>query len=245
MRTRTDSRRLAWEGCLNVRDLGGLATADGRMTRSGGIVRADAPNRLSSAGWRALEEYGIRTVVDLRNDDELAPDLAPRPGSIETVHLALDGVEETEFWAEWTSGPQFGTPLYYAPFLERFPERPARVIEAIADARPGGVLVHCVGGRDRTGLISVLVLALAGVTPEEIAADYEFGATAIGSFPERLGEIEQIDRFLRDRGTSTRELILELLAAIDVVDHLRAAGLGEEPRQALRSRLIASPVSHD
>ena len=60
------SRDLAWEGCLNVRDLGGHPTEDGGETRFGAYVRADNLERLTAAGWQALIDYGVRTVVDLR-----------------------------------------------------------------------------------------------------------------------------------------------------------------------------------
>jgi protein-tyrosine phosphatase len=84
------SRHLDWDGCFNVRDLGGLPTTDGRMTRWGAMVRADALDGLSDAGWRALTEHGVRTVIDLRNDDELGEDAAQRPASLTTVHIPLD-----------------------------------------------------------------------------------------------------------------------------------------------------------
>ena len=64
------SRRLGWPNCVNAPDLGGLPTIDGQMTRWGAVVRSDSLDRLTVAGWRALEEIGVRTVVDLRNDIE-------------------------------------------------------------------------------------------------------------------------------------------------------------------------------
>ena len=156
-------RHLHWDGCANVRDLGGLRTSDGGEIRRGAIVRADALDRLSADGWAALEAHGVRTVIDLRNDDELATDLAPRPAAITTLHLPLDGVEDTEFWKQWHERPEFGTPIYYRPFLDHFPDRTAAVFTAIARAEPGGVAIHCGIGRDRTGLIAIMLLALAGV----------------------------------------------------------------------------------
>ena len=107
---------LTWEGCSNVRDLGGLPTADGGETAYGAVVRGDCPDRLTAAGWEALAAHGIRTIVDLRNEDELRPELV-RPAGVTTVHEPLDGVEDTDFWDEWGTGPQFGTPLYYRPHL--------------------------------------------------------------------------------------------------------------------------------
>lgn len=189
----------------------------------------------------ALEAHGIGTIIDLRNDDELAPDLSPRPTWIETLHLPLDGIEDTDFWDEWTSGPQFGTPLYYAAFLERFPERAAGAPAAVADAQPGGVLLHCVGGRDRTGLISALALALARVDAEEVAADYALGAMGAGRLGERKGEPQEIDAFLRARSTSARELVVELVASLDIESLLRAGGLSDAQLAALRARLLGSP----
>src|SRR4051794_35514754 len=70
---------------------------------------------------------------------------------------------------------------------------------------PGGVLVHCAGGRDRSGMTAMLVLALAGVTPAAIADDYARSRDADPAQDELLSA------FLRERGTTGRELILELL----------------------------------
>ncbi|HEY6032238.1 MAG TPA: tyrosine-protein phosphatase, partial [Gaiellaceae bacterium] len=64
------SRALAWDGCVNVRDLGGLPTEDGGVTLRGAVVRSDNARRLSDAGWQALLDHGVRTVVDLRWADE-------------------------------------------------------------------------------------------------------------------------------------------------------------------------------
>ncbi len=114
-------------------------------------MRADTLGGLSARGWAALVRHGVLTVVDLRNDDELGVDAAPRPAGLATVHVPLDGVEDREFWATWHSGPQFGTPLYYAAHLERIPERSVAALRAVALAGRGGVAVHCVGCRYRTG----------------------------------------------------------------------------------------------
>jgi protein-tyrosine phosphatase len=221
-------RQLHWEGCTNVRDLGGLRAAGGRRIRPGALVRADAVDRLTAAGWSALQAHGVRTIVDLRNDDELRPDVAPRPESVTTVHLPLDGIEDAEFWDDWTNGPQFGTPLYYGPFLARFPTRTAEVVSAIARAAPGGVLFHCMGGRDRTGLVAMLVLALAGVVADDIAADYVLTA-------------DLLEDYLATQGTSAREVVLITLAALDVEAYLRAGGLDDADAEALRRRLLFPP----
>lgn len=219
------SRRLDWDACTNVRDLGGLRRVDGRETCWGALVRGDTPDKLSTAGWAALHAYGIRTIVDLRNDDERDPDLDGRPAGVTTVHLPLDGIEDTDFWADWASGPQFGTPLYYGPHLRRFPQRNAEVVKAIARAKPGGVLIHCVGGRDRAGQITMLLLALAGVAPEEIAADYCLSGWNEG------------DDLLAREGTSAREVIVSTLNELDAEAYLSGCGVSDRDLAAVRARL--------
>jgi len=199
------SRDLAWEGCFNARDLGGLRAAG------------------------------------LRNDDELLPDAAPRPDSVETVHVALDVSEDREFWGEWGSGPQFGTPLYFGPHIRRFPERSSAAIAAIARAEPGGVAFHCVGGRDRSGQVAMLVLALVGVSAEEIAADYALSAPRLRALYESRGEPDhgaEIEPFLAARGTTATEAILTTLSQLDAEAALREGGLTDADLSALRERLL-------
>ena len=81
-------RRLEWEGCLNVRDLGGHPTEDGGETRMGAVVRADSVRKLTPAGWKALLGYGIRTIVDLRLSHELEDD-PPGDVPVEVVHVSF------------------------------------------------------------------------------------------------------------------------------------------------------------
>jgi protein-tyrosine phosphatase len=204
---------------VNARDLGGLPTVDGRETRWRALIRSDAVDGLTPKGWTALGEYGVTTIVDLRNRDER--DAAPEPDGIEVVNVELDGLDEDEeFWSEWMHGPQFATPLYYGPFLERFPHRMEQVLDAIEQAPPGGVLFHCVGGRDRTGLVAAVLLAIAGVRPEAIADDYVSAATSAPTHDPTL------DEFLAKRGTSARELVTRLVASLAF------------DRPALRARLV-------
>lgn len=237
-----EGRHLDWAGCFNTRDLGGLATTDGRRTRSGRIVRSDSLAMLEREGWAELEGYGVRTVVDLRNDDEVIGDAAPRPEAIETVRIPLDVHEDREFWRVWESGPQFATPLYYGPHLERFPERSAAVVRAIARARPGGVAFHCVGGRDRAGQVAMLVLALVGVEPEQIGWDHGLSAERLRRLYEVRGEEDQgpmVEAFLRERGTNASRVIVETLAELDVERLLLDAGLEAEDLSLLRDRLLS------
>ena len=70
-------------------------------------------------------------------------------------------------------------PHYYGAALERWPERAAAAVAAVARAEPGGVVVHCGLGRDRTGLVTMLLLALVGVAPQDIADDCELSTSRL------------------------------------------------------------------
>jgi len=169
-------RWLAWDGLVNVRDLGGHET-DAGPTPFHAVVRADSVRKLSDDGWRALTDYGITRIVDLRFHEELEAD-PPADLPVEVVHLSLLGDGDADDWEEIdriaAAAPDAAgaTAAVYLEFLERFRDRFADAVRAVAEAPPGGVLVHCHGGKDRTGLIVALLLRLAGVSIDEIAADY-------------------------------------------------------------------------
>jgi protein-tyrosine phosphatase len=223
-----NERVLAWEGCRNVRDLGGLSTSDGRLTRWGAIIRADNPARLTAQGWSALYAYGIRTVITLRTygmvEDEL--NFTPPYSDLVMVQVPIEDITDMEFVHQWAATDLWSTPLYYKDALRRWPERHAAAISAIAQARSGGVLFHCIRGNDRTGIIALLLLTLVGVTPEEILADYELSPD-----PER-------DEILAREHSSVRDAIFSALEALDIDSYLGMGGVSSEDLAAVRRRLL-------
>jgi hypothetical protein len=239
------SRDLLWDGGYNVRDLGGLPTAAGHRIRRGAVVRSASLAFLTESGWRQLWEHGVRTVIDLTDDnDEAKPDLAERPAGLTALRLPLDPVDDAEFWGYWGKGLH-GTPLYCRPFLDRFPDRTAKVVTAIAQAEPGGVLVHCAAGRDRTGIIAMVLLAFAGVAAADIIADHELSHDRLRPLFSRLGWPDQepmIDKALAEHGTTRRETLSAALDSFDAADHLRSGGCTADDLAALRARLVAPPA---
>jgi hypothetical protein len=234
-------RDIAWEGFYNARDLGGLPTRDGRTTRHGALIRSADPCFVTSAGWRAATAAGVRTVVDLRNDDEVAG-APPVPVDIQRVRVALDGIEDTELWRYIDDEKLDGTPLYYRPFLDRRADRCVAAVTAVARAHPGGIIFHCGAGRDRTGLVTALLLALAGVDPEVIADDYELSTEALPPLFAALGMDDQgplLERILTEKGTTARQALLAVLAGFDVEQYLLAAGASKDDLAAVRSRLVS------
>lgn len=243
-------RKLVWEGCLNVRDLGGHPTEDGGETRMRAVVRADSVRQLTAAGWMQLADYGIRTIVDLRRQSELAHD-SQSELPVDAVHVPfLDDVslEQQVAIAElWLNAPDAvaATRDGYLEMLERYPANAAAAITAVARAREGGVLVHCLGGKDRTGLVAALLLRLAGVGVEEIAADYELSARNLRPMLEEWieGAGDDGEREFRERlAGSPAEAMAEVLERLelqhgDVRAYLLAGGAAPEDLDDARERL--------
>lgn len=224
----TNERILHWDGCKNVRDLGGLRTTDGRITRWGAVIRSDTPARLTAAGWSALYAYGVRTIITLRTHglEEEELNFAPPYPDLITVQVAIEDITDEEFVRQWVDTGFWCAPLYYRDALHRWPEQHAAVISAVARAQPGGVLFHCIRGHDRTGIIALLLLALAGVTWVDMIMDYELSPD-----PDR-------DEILAREHSSVQEAIHSTLSQLNIDNYLLDGGVNQDELTTVRKRLL-------
>jgi protein-tyrosine phosphatase len=241
------TRELDWDGCVNVRDLGGIPLEQGGETRYGVLVRADNIRRLTDAGLASLAAHGVTRIVDLRLQEELDAD-PPSALDLEVIHISLSGDVDPDFHdhlAEYADPDAYWT-WVYVWLLENRRERIVRALAAIADT-DGVVLFHCMGGKDRTGIVAALALRAAGVSIEETARDYRlsarrlpprsqewldsapdeteraFRATLVGTPPEAMGRaLEHVERELGG-----------------IEAYLLESGLSEQQLARLRDRLAA------
>lgn len=232
----TASRVVSWGGIHNSRDLGGLT---GRLgtTVFGRLYRMPRLDTLDAAGWAELEAAGVRTIVDLRNAEEIAP-LPMRPAGLMAFALPLEDPADAEFMAEW--GGVLNSPAVFAEVLRRWPELITNVVSEIADAPEGGVAFHCAAGRDRTGLVAALILELAGVDRTRMIDDYELGVRETN---EHLKTIDHREKPRADDDLETHIAVLraaldEFLTGIDVESYLLSAGVTPEQIDAIRRRLL-------
>ena len=247
------SRDLIWDGLLNVRDLGGHPTEDGGETRFGSIVRADSVRHLSDEGWAELVDYGVKTVVDLRADEELAAD-PPAKLPVEVLHVPFMETDasdwkaiEAKLEAAVKAAPDTATATrdVYLIFLERFNRNVAAAVRAVANAPEGGVVIHCAGGKDRTGLLTALLLHIAGVGTDEIAQDYALSEKRLRTRHEEWlaqaksdEERERVKRMSQTPADSMRGVIEELERRYGSVEnYLREAGLTDDELARARARL--------
>lgn len=229
----TGGVELAWEGCVNARDLGGL----GRI-RSGAVVRMEAPTRLTEAGWAAAWSYGVRTVIDLRNSDEIVSCSALRPPGIRTLEVPQDPIG-TPFHQHWSTIDNLASPLYYPAMLTTHPGPVVAVVRAIAHAEPGCVAFHCAGGKDRTGLIALILLVLAEATTGEIIDDYLLSYERMEQRYAQLGagdQLAKVSKLLAGHDTTVEASLTSTIASLTMPDFLLENGLSEADLAVLVAR---------
>ncbi|GAA4717861.1 tyrosine-protein phosphatase [Isoptericola chiayiensis] len=239
-------RDLDWDGCPNLRDLGGLPTplsATG-LTRTGRLARGPRREQLTGPGWSAARSWGLTTVVDLR----CAAEVGPRPGDPDVDPAATDGIDVVHAPTEDHDDAEFrrvcfpilDSPEYWPHNWRILPRLVRTALEAVADAAPG-VLVHCSAGRDRTGMISALLLGNAGVAPDDVAADYAASVRAMAGRPSHAPTVDRQQEWSVDQMESwwrrTEPLVRD--AATRTEEGFDVIGLSTASRRRLRDLLTA------
>jgi protein-tyrosine phosphatase len=237
---------------LNFRDLGGLPAAGG-VLRHHALFRSEGPASFLDDHHAELERLGIRLICDLRApvEREAAPHRWPH--TARTLHLDLTNdlrSEAAEGWAALRDDPSEAgalraMTLNYAAMPAALHPQLAPLADALLD---GGlpVLIHCTAGKDRTGVVTALALADAGVERSAIVADYAASADRYDALMRRLSTS------MGSRGLSlaaavkhrpkaiTMERFLNALAreADGVAPWLAAHGWTEADHAALRHKLV-------
>lgn len=233
------NRELDWEGLPNARTLGGLPviTPDGTTTVHGRVYRSATLSHLTDAGWAALGAAGVRTIIDLRNRDE-----GPRyvaPDGVVVHHAPIEDQTDRAFMAQF--GVHLSTPRYYPEVLTRWPYLVVRAFRCIAAAQPGGVVVHCMSGQDRTGQVIAMLLSLVGVPVDAIADDYEVAMRASNAFAlvSPMAEHPGVDdATMGVMVGEARAMLTFWLSSLNVADYLLSAGMATQEVSRLRSRLL-------
>ena len=263
----TTSRWIDLEGAVNVRDLGGLPTEDGRVIARDRLIRSDNLQSLTEHDVRLLvDEHHVRAVADLRTGVEVAsegpgPMTRERDVVIEHYSLFPEAGHNTDAAAlngdgpvvlPWQNLPSEGAeaPKSAADFYLRYLlDRADSVIDTLRliAKTDGATIVHCAAGKDRTGVVVAIALAEVGVPRQQIVDDYALSAERIHEIFERL---RSSDTYADDMADSSadkhapRDTTMEqLLDAIDDVHGgvgawLRKHGWTEEDAEALRAHLV-------
>jgi protein-tyrosine phosphatase len=174
-------RRIPLDGATNFRDLGGYRCRNGACTRWGRVFRSDGLHSLTTSDLTVIRQLGIATVYDLRTEQERHS----HPDSLPSIHLAVKGSPSgTRNQAgphpldpsESSDGEKFLSDLYGA-MLANAGAGFGKLFTALADETVTPAVIHCTGGKDRTGLAAALLLEALGVDRDTVLDDYELSAT--------------------------------------------------------------------
>ncbi|KAK3311521.1 protein-tyrosine phosphatase-like protein [Chaetomium strumarium] len=257
-------------GLANLRDAGGYAIASQprKAVKRGVLFRSADLTELGGEGIGTLQRLGITHVFDLRSVVELAKsgEQSPRELWQSASHVFVPVFLDKDYSPEalalrfrnYSDGPQ-GFVKAYAAILATaaepdHPYAPFRtILEHLASATPPSpVLVHCTAGKDRTGVIIALILALCGLEDEAIATEYSLTDAGLAPRKERIvqqltapgaalfGERERAERMVgaqKENMLLTLKLIREKYGSVEtyVVDHL---GVSQASVEQIRKNLI-------
>jgi protein-tyrosine phosphatase len=228
-----------------VRELGGYPVAGGGQTRYHRFLRSDGLNGLTEADAAFLHAYGVRLVLDLRDPDEVAerPDIS-LGDDVVVVNVPLLDIDISDKEA---LEKRFATePPTYEFFYEMVlnkKEQMARCFKLIAQAPADAcVLFHCAVGKDRTGILAMLLMALAGCDKWDCVANYVQTRANLMRHDWYVTYWENGDENdpLNDSPASAMEFTWELLQQMGgIVAYLHDCGVSHQEMEAVRSRLLA------
>jgi protein-tyrosine phosphatase len=239
-------RTLPLTTTFNFRDVGGYVGHDGRTVRWRRLFRSDSLHRLDRGDTEAFAALGVRTVIDLRRPHEITRDgRVPAYDGLGYRHIH----PEHQDWDEIPYEERIGVARYlanrYHDLAEQGSAGISTAVSVIADERAAPVVVHCVAGKDRTGVVCALTLSVLGVSDEDIATDYALSTEASARFTEFLRTRKvRVQQIPQPYFSSPAEAMLLFLKELrerhgSAEGYLLAAGIKPEQLESLRTHLLS------
>jgi protein-tyrosine phosphatase len=252
----TAERVIPLEGAVNFRDLGGYETSDGKRLAWGKVYRSNELHRLTGNDLVLMHELGIKLWCDLRSYPEVEerPDRVPE--GITYRHIPIyskDPIGRLRVIFMRHRLDEVSKRLYRTSIIDEGAAALGGLLKLVADPANLPLVYHCTGGKDRTGVISALLLSICGVPEETIIRDYSLTNLSIEKF---LSDIRAAFRGTRPPPGLKLEQFYPLLSARpELIEHAFAhirttygslqnylrgpAGLSEAEMRAIRENLLA------
>lgn len=229
-------RRHTFENILNCRDIGGYPTEDG-STKFGRFLRCGIVNTPEDWEIEKLNMLGVKTMIDLRGtyEAEETPLHLERLDSADIYNLPL-----FEFNVATNEGIDLELAETYAIIIDNYKENIAKILNVIADAKPGIILYNCFFGKDRTGILTMLLMSIAGVSKEDIIADYQQTYTYVKPYIQSHGNLLwDVSSEKHFSLPETMESVIEKIEAKygSVINYIRSAGVSDETMNKIKERL--------
>lgn len=236
--------RLPLESARNIREMGGYPAADGRTTRRGLFLRGDGISNLTEQDCERLYGYGVRMVLDLRCRSEWQGQNLPLLGYRDILYGSLPMLDDVIVEPSIEDFPE-SLGIQYIRMLEQYKKKIRAIFLCLASENEDCVLFHCTAGKDRTGVVAMLLLMLAGTPEEFIVADYvktdQYVRNMMDARMEELAEMgihypEHVFRTDPDNIRLAMRHIHENYG--DSKGYLRACDVREEAIERLMTRFV-------
>lgn len=229
-------RRYILENIVNCRDLGGYPTEHG-VTKFGRFIRCGTVSRPTDRDIAFLKELNISAVIDLRGDFEFRN----QPNDIERLTDNARHISLYELNAAAAKKSGLTLNMVYEHIIENYKSNIAEVLRVIAASPDGAVLYHCFLGKDRTGILTFLLLSIAGVAEDDIVADYQLTYTYIEGYlknnADKLWDTDPQNHYSLPK--TMRELIAYVNKSYSsALDYIRSIGVSENEIKAIRARFF-------
>ncbi len=229
-------RRYVFENILNCRDIGGYPTADG-STQFGKFIRCGIVRTPADREIEKLNMLGVKTAIDLRGtyEAEETPLHLDRLDDADVYNLPL-----FEFNVVTNEGMDLNLATTYEMIIDNHKDNIAKILNAIAEAKEGVILYNCFFGKDRTGILTMLLLSIAGVSKEDIIADYQLTYTYVKNYiKEHKDLLWDVSSEKHYSLPETMETLIERIESKygSVINYIRCTGVSDEAIEKIRKRL--------
>ena len=217
----------------NTRELGGIRTADGSLTRNDVYWRSDVPINPDKDDIEKLQKHNITTIIDMRTEQETikVPNMLSDAAGFEYHHFPV---------TEGSGVPESleAVPHSYIDISKA--ESMSKVMKTIAEAKQG-VIFHCTAGKDRTGVVSAIILMACGVERETIVSDYvvsrEYNKEMLSAFLEAHPEVDRDIVLANEKSMNGFiDLFEERFGTVE--NYFETIGLSAEYAEMIRSKLM-------
>lgn len=227
-------KRYILENIENCRDLGGYPSKYG-CTKFGRFIRGGTVDRPTENDINTLKELNVTTVIDLRGDFEFNN----QPNDMERLTDNANHVSLYELNVAEAKGMKITITEVYEYIIDNYKENVCKALKAVADAPEGAVFYHCFLGKDRTGVLSMLLLTIAGVSEDDIVADYQLTYTYLENYmfthADTLWDTDpEMHYSLPQTMRSLLAYIKDKYASVE--DYIRRIGITDENKEKIRKR---------
>ncbi len=237
------NRRIPMEHMLNLRDLGGYPAENGSFTAWRITYRSDVPHGLNAKEIQWFQDNDVRTVIDLRSDEEVRRNPVSLKGidGFDYLHVNLMNQKDLTSASALLKGGEGLLERMYEGIAQMY-EQMRQVMEKIAQAS-GGVLYHCSAGKDRTGVVSAILMSLVGVQKADIVADYQVSYTYLEEAVKRMqADYPELPAYLMESRPEVMQSFLDFFFAKygSAHDYLKKVGLADGTILQLRRRMLGA-----